>query len=132
MISGAVNHTLEATVDLTVRGPAGREERLEFVIDTGFAGDISLHSAVAAALELPQMGGAIVRLADGRAVSSAISQAQVVWNGAVRTVSVDIADNVPMVGMDLLEGHELYIRVIPDGEVRIAGLNGAAPESLER
>jgi hypothetical protein len=32
MITGAVNHSREATVDLTIRGPAGREERLEFVI----------------------------------------------------------------------------------------------------
>lgn len=128
MIAGVVNHSLEATVDLTVRGPAGHEERLDFVVDTGFAGHISLHSAVAAALGLPRIGGATIRLADGSEVASTISRAQVLWNGTLRSVSVDIADNVSMVGMELLEGHELHVEVIPQGVVRIAELAGRVPQ----
>jgi hypothetical protein len=36
MITGAVTHSREATVDLTIHGPPGREERLEFVIVNTF------------------------------------------------------------------------------------------------
>lgn len=122
MIAGVVNEFLEATVDLTVRGPGGREERLEFVVDTGFAGNISLHSAVAAALELPFVGVASVRLADGRVIPSAICEAQLLWNGTVREVWVDIADNVPMLGMRMLAGHGVQMHVVPEGEVRISPL----------
>jgi predicted aspartyl protease len=127
MIVGVVNDFLEATVDLTVRGPHGREEQLEFVVDTGFAGNISLHPAVAAALELPYVGVANVRLADGSVVPMTIRAAELLWNGAVRSVWVDIAENVSMIGMRLLGGHEFYMRTVPGGEVLISpsGFTGA-------
>lgn len=127
MIAGSVNDFREATVDLTVRGPAGHEERLEFVVDTGFTGGITLHSAVAAALELPHLAGKPAVLADGSTVMLPFSQAQLEWNGASRTVSVNITDGGMLLGMELLEGHELSVRVLPDGEVRITELADGAP-----
>lgn len=120
MIVGVVNDFLEATVDLTVRGPGRREERLEFVVDTGFAGHISLHPAVAAALELPYVGVAITRLADGSLVPLTIRAAELLWDGEVRSVPADIAENVSMIGMQLLAGHAFHTRVMPGGEVLIS------------
>ncbi|HEX6037382.1 aspartyl protease family protein [Longimicrobium sp.] len=117
MIVGVVNDSFEATVELTVCGPGGQEERLEFVVDTGFAGTISLHPAVAAALGLPYVGQVTARLADGSLVPMTIRAAQLLWNGGVRDVSVDIAENVSMIGMNLLAGHEFYMRTVPGGEV---------------
>jgi predicted aspartyl protease len=69
MIEGIVNQYREPTVELTVRGPAGHEERLEFVIDTGFDGAVMLHSSVAAALHLPHVGLEHVMLADGSVIA---------------------------------------------------------------
>ena len=128
MIAGVVNHALEATVDMTIRGPAGHEERLEFVVDTGFSGNVSIHPAVAAALELPDLGVELGRLSDGSDVWSGLSEAQLLWNGVPRTVSVNSADNVSMLGMQLLEGHALFIHVVPRGEVRIEAVPDPKPK----
>ena len=62
------------------------------------------------------------RLADGSEIWSMLSEAQLTWSGRPRTVSVNIAENVCLMGMQLLEGHELLVRVVPGGEVRIAPL----------
>lgn len=128
MITGVVNEYREATVDLTLRGPAGHEERFEFVIDTGFAGGVTLHSAVAAALELPHLAWKPVVLGDGSTVTLMLSQVQVLWNGVPRVVTVNIADAGLLLGMEVLEGHDLYIRAIPDGEVRISAVSDPLPQ----
>lgn len=75
MIEGIVNEYREATVDLTLHGPTGHAERLEFVIDTGFDGGLILHSSVAAALGLPYLGGERAMLADGSETLFDISEA---------------------------------------------------------
>lgn len=55
MIHTTVNEFLEPTLDLTIHGPDGQQERMECTIDTGFDGALTLHSAVVAALGLPRV-----------------------------------------------------------------------------
>jgi clan AA aspartic protease len=126
MIAGVVNEFREATIDLTLRGPAGHEERFEFVVDTGFTGGLTLHWAVAAALELPRLAWKPAVLGDGSTVMLMLSEAELLWNGAPRIVPVNISDGGLLLGMELLEGHDLYLRAIPDGEVRISAVRDAA------
>lgn len=123
MIEGIVNQYREPTLDLTVRGPVGDEVRLEFVIDTGFDGAVMLHSAVAAALRLPHIGHEHVMLADGSEVQFDVSEALLWWDGTYRLVTVDVADTVSHIGMELIAGHELYIHAIPDGRVQISAVS---------
>jgi clan AA aspartic protease len=130
MIEGVVNQYREATVDLTVRGPTGHEERLEFVVDTGFDGAVLLHSAVAAALELPRLGAERAMLADGTETLFNCSQVQLLWNGTLRLVPVDVADAVSLVGMHVLEGHEIYIHAIPNGAVQITDISDFLSDGL--
>lgn len=65
MIQGSANEFREATVELLVQGNAGRSERLEFIVDTGFNGSLLMHSSVAAALELQPVAKGEAVLADG-------------------------------------------------------------------
>jgi clan AA aspartic protease len=121
MIEGTYNHR-EAVVDLTVRGPTGHEVRLEFLVDTGFNGDLTLHSSVAAALDLRMVGVERAMLADGSMIWFPVSRAFVHWNGSLRRVNVGVADTVSHVGMQVLEGHELRIAAVPNGRVLISAL----------
>jgi clan AA aspartic protease len=122
MIEGIVSEYQEALVNLTVRGPTGEEAAFDFLVDTGFTGAVSLHSSVAAALELPTLGAEVAMLADGSVITYSVSEAVVVWDGVPRRVPVSIADNIPLLGMRMLAGHELLIHDIPDGLVRISPL----------
>jgi clan AA aspartic protease len=124
VIPGVFNEYDEAVVDLVVRGPAG-QERLEFIVDTGFDGELTLHPALAAALELPDEGGQRVILADGSEVTFPIRRASVEWNGTARDVMVGLSETVALLAIGLLKGHELRIQCIPNGRVDISELAGS-------
>jgi hypothetical protein len=49
-------------------------------------------------------------------------EATVNWDGAPRDVEVDAADTDPLVGMALLAGHELRIKVIAGGTVTVSAI----------
>jgi len=58
MIAGVVTAAGEPVVRVTVRGPSGREQEIETIIDTGFDGSLALPPNVISALGLP--GGGVV------------------------------------------------------------------------
>jgi clan AA aspartic protease len=122
MIGGTVHGRTDAVVPLTVRGPEGQEEHLDFKLDTGFDGDLSLHSAVVAALGLPRFGAQHVGLADGSVILCELCDGVVEWGGVLRAVEVQVADSVSLLGMALLAGHQVRIDVVDGGAVRISPL----------
>lgn len=122
MIAGSVTEFRQAIIELSVSGPTGQSERLEFIVDTGFDGQLMLHSAIAAALELPKISQARAFLADGSETVFDICEAFVLWNGVRRSVLVDVSDSFALLGMGLLDDHELRILAVPDGAVQITPL----------
>lgn len=122
MIEGSVTEFRQAIVELTVSGPTGESERLEFIVDTGFDGEMTLHSAIVAALELQKVSEARAFLADGSQTLFDTCEAFVSWNGETRPVLVDVADNVALLGMGLLYGNYLRLDAVPDGKVQISPL----------
>jgi len=56
VIRGTVSAFREELITLTVRGPAGAEQQVEAVIDTGFDGMLTFPSSVIAPLQLPWHG----------------------------------------------------------------------------
>lgn len=106
MIYGVVR-TLEATVELSVRGSAGQERRVEAVIDSGFTGSLTLPGALLASLQLPIQGVLRGILADGSERLFDVYEATVMWDGKPCQVPVAEADGAPLVGMSLLNGYEL-------------------------
>ena len=117
MILGVVNDAYEAVIVLTVMGPSGRAWEFEAVIDTGFTGFLSLPSESATELELPSLTNESAMLADGSLVRFDVHDALVLWDGQSRRVYAHVSDTTPLVGMRMLDDHDLSIQVRDGGRV---------------
>lgn len=122
MITGVVRDDRQAIVHLMVRGPAGQEQEIEAIIDTGFDGWLSLPSSLVVRLGLVWHRRGRALLADGSESVFDIYEATVDWDGEMRRIPVDEAETVPLLGMSLLEGYELTVQVQPGGNVTIRAL----------
>jgi clan AA aspartic protease len=123
MISGTVTDR-EARILLLLRGPHGREQEIDAVIDTGYTGSFSLPPGQIAALGLNWQGFGRGTLADGSECLFDVYEAEVVWDGEARRLLIDEADSDPLVGMTLLSGYELKMEVRSHGKVEITPLSG--------
>ncbi len=119
MIEGVVNSAYEAVIPLSLRGPEGQAQEVEGVIDTGFTGFVTLPPSLVAELGLVFMGTSEATLADGSEVSFDAYDVTVLWEGQPRDVLIDEADTTPLVGMLLLDRHNLSIDVENGGRVLI-------------
>ncbi len=122
MITGVVTPELEPRIQLTVRGKGARKEIIDAVVDTGFNGYLTLPSDMIAALQIPQVGHARVGFADGSESLCPLHRARVVWIGRLVSVEAEAADTDPLIGMALLEDHDLQIRVMSGGRVSIQAI----------
>jgi clan AA aspartic protease len=125
MITGVVTNDRQAVIHLTARGPAGQEQEIEAIIDTGFDGWLSLPSSLVAGLGLVWHRRGRALLADGSESVFDIYEATVDWDGEARRVPVDEAETVPLVGMSLLEGYELIVQAQRGGNVTVRALSQA-------
>ena len=123
MIRGVVTADCEAVIRLVVRGPAGQEQEVDAVVDTGFDGWFSLPPALIAQLELEWRRRGRALLADGSECVFDIYEGTLVWDRKPRRVAVDEASTAPLVGMALLEGYELNVQVRNSGSVTIKALS---------
>lgn len=123
MISGLVNADLEAVIRCRVGAAVGRGPELEFVLDTGFNGSLTLPPALIAQLRLRWRSRGLVILANGAEDVCEIYTAVVVWDGQPRQILVESANTEPLVGMALLSGYDLRVQVKPGGRVRIRRQN---------
>jgi clan AA aspartic protease len=121
MISGIVQAD-EGRIRLIVRGPEGREQEIEGVIDTGYTAALSLPSALVAALGLRWQTFDRGILADGSECLFDVYEAEVVWDGKVCRLLIDEAETDPLIGMALLRGYELKMQIRNRGKVTIKRL----------
>ena len=119
MIEGVVNAAYEAVIAVSVRGPAGQSREIEAVVDTGFNRYLVLPPALVAELGLDMVGRSPVTLADGSEQSFDVHNVSVIWDGQLRDVYAYVADAAPLVGMSLLDLHDLSIQVRDGGRVLI-------------
>ena len=119
MIEGVVNASYEAVVSLPLQSQSGQVREIEAVVDTGFNGFLTLPSALVGELALPFVTRGWATLADGSRVSFDTYAVAVVWEGQPREVLVDAADTTPLVGMQMLDDHDLSIQVRNGGRVLI-------------
>jgi predicted aspartyl protease len=66
-------------------------------------------------------------LADGSETLFEVYEAEVNWDERPRRIFVDSADTVPLVGMALLDGHELTVQAVDGGGVFIGALPQTRP-----
>ena len=119
MIEGAVNDAYEAVVALSLQGPAGQVQDIEAVIDTGYSGFLTLPTALVMELGLPfaYIGRAL--LANDDEVTFDVHDVTVLWDGQPRHIRADATGSTPLVGMLLLDKHNLNIDVERGGRVVI-------------
>ncbi len=118
MITGSINVDREAVLPLAVYGANGTQT-FEAVIDTGFNGYLTLSSAEIAGLNLAFHSQTMVMLGDGSTIDLREFEAVLDWNGQARDVLVLEAEGGPLIGMALLYGFDVWLRVLDGGHVNI-------------
>ena len=119
MIEGVVNADYEPVVALALQGPYGQTSEIEAVIDTGFTGFLTVTPALVMELGLSLEGIGRATLADGSEATFPSYDVAVLWEGEPRYVLADGADTTPLIGMRLLDSHNLSIDVEEGGRVVI-------------
>ena len=122
MIPGVVNARHEALVSLRVRGSAGVEQTVDAVLDTGSTSSLTLPAATITVLGLTFQTATQVMLADGSLRFVNTYDAEVDWDGVWRPVIVTEVETSPLLGTDLLAGHQVFIEFVPGGVVDITAM----------
>ncbi len=119
MIQGVVNAAYEAVVTLHLLDPEGRTRDIEAVIDTGYSGFLTLPLGLVDELGLPfaYMGQAF--LANDAVVDFDVHEVTLLWDSQPRQFKADATGSNPLVGMAMLERHDLNVEVVNGGNVVI-------------
>ena len=86
MIEGAVSGNSEAIIRLALHAATGATQEIDAIIDTGFAGDLTLPPALIRRLKLSWKGRGQALLADGDMHTFDEYVGTVSWNGQSLTV----------------------------------------------
>ena len=119
MIQGVVNPAYQPVVNLTVHGPSGRSQEIEAVIDTGFNGFLTLPPNLVMELGLAYRDRSRAILADGSEALLNVYDVIVLWDSRLRNTRASAADTTPLIGMKMLDNHDLSIQVRGGGRVVI-------------
>lgn len=119
MIGGRVSAELEAIFPVTLVDANGNRPELDFVIDTGFSGALSLPLSWIKAMDYRWWRSTRSVLADGSVIDVEVYEGTIEWLGHLRTVPIDATEGDLLLGMELLQGCELNIQIISGGSVQI-------------
>ena len=115
--------TGEVRVVIPVEDQIGDFHDLEFAVDTGFDGFLTLPLSVIKGLRLTPEGVGSVELADTEIRQFGLYDAVVSWDGQTREVAVLHSETQPpLLGMALLWGSRVTIDTRDGGEVAIERL----------
>lgn len=97
----------------------GRTEEInvEFVVDTGYAGDLSLPESIANNLDAAPAGTRYWSLADGSLIQCSVLQVFLAEDEQERFVQVVVLPGNPLLGTDFLREQLLQIEMTEGGEV---------------
>jgi clan AA aspartic protease len=120
-MNGRVN-ALQALMSVTFRFEHRPDLAIEFVVDTGFAGHLTLPSSAVEALRLPFVFNSSARLANDSVIDVGVYAATIVWHGEEHSVDVLATGTRPLLGTLLLDGSELNVQFTEDGQVSVESL----------
>ena len=121
MIAGTVRDEIELIVPLELFDAVGKRQKIEFVLDSGFTGFLSLSPALVRQLGLNSRGIQEGRLADGTVSYFRLVTVNVIWDGTPRTIEAQILGE-PLIGTRMLKGCELRAKLELNGDVAISEL----------
>ena len=119
MIRGIVNERLEPTVAVEVANGDGDSRTVEAVLDTGFSGHLTLSQDLIESLRLDYYAQIQMVLADGEDTTVYSYQGFVNWFGQTKRAVILASEGVPLLGMSLLAGCKITMRVRAGGEALI-------------
>ncbi|HZP81947.1 MAG TPA: clan AA aspartic protease [Chthonomonadaceae bacterium] len=118
MMTGRVE-ALHALLPITFRLPGQPDISIEFVVDTGFTGALTLPLPAVTALKLLYSEETYANLATDQDVALPVYEATIVWNGVERDVRVIATGRRPLLGTSLLKDYELLAQFADGGLVTI-------------
>jgi clan AA aspartic protease len=118
MMQGFVNQSCEAVLPIVIKHNT-ITELVDAVIDTGFSGFLTLPAEIIAALDLSWKGRDDATLGDGTRCIFDVYIATVIWDGQYREIDINESETNPLIGMKLLRGYDLRMRIIEGGTVVI-------------
>ena len=121
MTSGIVRD-LQARVNVIFRLPRQPNLSVECVVDTGFAGALTLSPDAITALGLPFFQEIEANLANDADVKTAVHIATILWDEREIEVAVLAMGRRPLLGTALLAGRRLCADFAKDGAVQIKSL----------
>lgn len=121
MMTGHVKKR-QALWRITFRHANSPDVAIEFVVDTGFTGFLTLPPTAVTALQLPYLEDVSANLANDTNVALAVHVATILWNGRERDVRVLATGRQPLLGTALLEEHELNVQFTANGSVTVDAL----------
>ena len=124
MISGRVAETRKPFVPVTVLDSHSNLHTIQFVLDTGFTGQLLLPNRYMNRLGLSITEWIDARPATGDFVRVPYAEATIVWQGARRQAQILQLDSEPLLGMEFLWDHRITIDAVADGAVSITPLGG--------
>lgn len=119
MIRGVVSPDLSPRVSIEAGNGEEDFEWLNFVVDTGFDGELSLPPEIVRRLNLTYERLASVSLAGEQRIQANAGFAVVSWHGSFREVVFLEIEGEPLIGMALLLGSRLTVDAHSGGEVLI-------------
>ena len=119
MITGVINAKHQAIVQVPLQDDAGNWHCIDCLLDTGFSGEMTLPAISISAWHLPWHSFETALVADGSMANFPVHAATILWDGKPRPILVEMAEIVPLVGMQLLAGFDLRARIRPGGAVEI-------------
>src|ERR1051325_6216016 len=93
----------------------GRYVSVEFILDTGFDGDISLPSAFLRRFDSSPAFSTMRELADGSYREFAMHSMTIQWNGEEREIEVLVLEREPLLGTMLPDGGRITIDLVEGG-----------------
>ena len=122
MIRGTVFPNRQALLAVALLDTAGQFQPFEFVLDTGFDGDLSLPAQTIQTLVAVRLSPSIIELADGSRTTAHTWEATALWDGERRTVSIMESEGEPLLGMSLLWGNHISLAAKAFGDLVIERL----------
>ena len=119
MIRGRLNERLEPIVAVEVSNGDGDWRTVEAILDTGFSGYLTLAQDLIENLGLEYDAQIQMVLADGEDTTMRSYVGFVNWFGQTRRVDIIASEAPPLLGMFLLAGCKITMRVRRDGEALI-------------
>lgn len=95
---------------------------IEFVVDTGFNGYLTLPTGAVGAMNLPLFSTTITILADGTHAEIPTHVATIDWHDRELSVPVLAMGTKPLLGMGLLDRCRLVVEFTEDGSIELEQL----------